>query len=253
MNLTAFPLSANSNPQVDEIWIPFGTVDFQPHQSSFAQAFESMGQDVDLTIGSLNFRVGSLGSIHLSDPTKLDPSASEPEIVAMSESSEGSSSEVNSPISLAEEEERKIAEGDETMENFDLEVQLKDLMIHHDNISDQSTDTWKTGLELSEDDNSIFSSYNDKLNNQCQILAIIEDNSEELDDNNNPVLNPANINRGANHLAEGETANSLATRVKVRLSEDEWRTINTAVEHGTTIPANSSQNMLLGYHYALRQ
>jgi hypothetical protein len=154
---------------------------------------------------------------------------------------------------LEEKEERKIAEGDETMENFDLEVQLEDLMIYHDDISDQSTDSWKIGLELSKDDNSIFSSYNGKLNNRCQILAITEDNSEELDDNNNPVLNPANINRGANHLAEGETADSLATRVKIRLSEDEWRTINTAMEHGTPIPANSSQNMLLGYHYALRQ
>jgi hypothetical protein len=100
---------------------------------------------------------------------------------------------------MAEVEERKIAEGDETMENFDLEAQLEDLMIHHDDISDQSMDTWKTGLELSEDDNSIFSSYNGKLNNRCQILAIIEDNSKELNDNNNPVLNPANINRGANH------------------------------------------------------
>jgi hypothetical protein len=67
------------------------------------------------------------------------------------------------------------------------------------------------------------------------------------------VLNPANINRGANHLAEGETADSLATREKVRLSVDEWRTIKTAVEHGTPIPTYSSKNMLLGYHYALRQ
>jgi hypothetical protein len=67
------------------------------------------------------------------------------------------------------------------------------------------------------------------------------------------VLNPANINRGANHLAEGETADSLATRVKVRLSADEWREIKIALEHGTPIPTNSSQNMLLGYHYALRQ
>jgi hypothetical protein len=100
-----------------------------------------MGQDMDLTIGSLNFRIGSLGSIRLSDPTKRDPSASGPEIVAMSESSEGSSSEVNSPISLAEAEERKIAKGDKTMKNFDLEVQLEDLMIYHDDISDQSTDT----------------------------------------------------------------------------------------------------------------
>jgi hypothetical protein len=139
------------------------------------------------------------------------------------------------------------------MENSDLEVQLEDLTIYHDDTSDQSTDTWKTGLELSEDDNSIFSSHNSKLDNRHQILAITGDNSEELNDNNNPVLNPANINRGANHLAEGETADSLATRVKVRLSEDEWRTINTAVEHGTPIPTNSSQNMLLGYHYALRQ
>jgi hypothetical protein len=171
----------------------------------------------------------------------------------MSESSEGSSSEVNSPISLAEIEEGKITGGDETMENFDLEVQLKDLMICHDDTSDKSTDTWKTGLELSEDDSSIFSSSNSKLDNRYQVLAITGDNSEELNENNNPVLNPANINRGANHLAEGETADSLITREKVRLSVDEWRTIKTAMEHGTPIPTNSSKNMLLGYHYALRQ
>jgi hypothetical protein len=125
MNSMAFSISANNNSEVDEIQIPFGTVDSQPHHSSFTQVFESMDQDMDLTIRSLNFRVGSLGLIRLLDPMKTDPSASEPEIVAMSESSEGSSSEVNSPVSLAEAKEGKIAGGDETMENFDLEVQLK--------------------------------------------------------------------------------------------------------------------------------
>jgi hypothetical protein len=90
-----------------------------------------MDQDMDLTIGSLNFRVGSLGSIRLSDPAKPGPSGNEPKTVAMSESSEGSSSKVNSPVSLAEIEEGKIAGGDKTMENFDLEVQLEDLMICH--------------------------------------------------------------------------------------------------------------------------
>jgi hypothetical protein len=102
---------------------------------------------MDLTIGSLNFHVRSLGSIRLSDPAKPGPSASEPKTVEMSESSKGSSSEVNSPVSLAETEERKIAEErktDEIMENFNLEVQLEDLMICHDDTSDQSTDTWKT-------------------------------------------------------------------------------------------------------------
>jgi hypothetical protein len=101
--------------------------------------------------------------IRLSDPVKPGPSASEPKTVAMSESSEGSSSEVNSPVSLAEVQEGKFAGGDKTMENFDLEVQLEDLMICHDDTSDKSTDTWKTRLELSEDNNSIFSSSNSKL------------------------------------------------------------------------------------------
>jgi hypothetical protein len=174
-----------------------------------------MEQDMDLTIRSLNFRVGTLGSIRLLDPVKTGPSASEPETIAMLESSEGSSCEVNSPVSLAEAKEGKITGGNEIMENFDLEVQLEDLTIYHDDNSDQSTDSWKTGLELSEDNNSIFSSHNNKLDNRYQILAITGDNSEEFDDNNNPVLNPANINRGANHLAEGETADSLAIRVKV--------------------------------------
>jgi hypothetical protein len=100
MNLMAFSPFANSNPEVDEIQIPFGTVDFQPHQSNFTQVFESMDQDMDLTIGSLNFCVGSLGSIRLSDPAKPGPSASESKTMAMSESSEGSSSEVNSPVSF---------------------------------------------------------------------------------------------------------------------------------------------------------
>jgi hypothetical protein len=88
-------------------------------------------------------------------------------------------------------------------------------MICHDDTLDKSTDTWKTGLELHEDDSSIFSSFNSKLDNQYQVLAIIGDNSEELDENNNPVLNPTNVNKRANYLTEGETADSLATREKV--------------------------------------
>jgi hypothetical protein len=108
MNSMAFSLLANSNSEVDENQISFGTVDFQPHQSNLTPIFESMDQDMDLTIGSLNFHVRSLGSIHLSDSVKLGPSASESKIVAVSESSVGSSSEVNSPVSFAATE---IVEG----------------------------------------------------------------------------------------------------------------------------------------------
>jgi hypothetical protein len=101
------------------------------------------------------------------------------------------------------------------MENFDLEVQLKDLIICHDNTSDKSIDTWKIGLELSEDDDSTFSSFNSKIGKQCQVLIITGENSEELNKNKNPVLNPANIDRGANHLAERQTAESLTSREKI--------------------------------------
>jgi hypothetical protein len=80
-------------------------------------------------------------------------------------------------------------------------------------------------------DSSIFSSFNSKLDNRYQVLTIIGDNSEELDKNNNPVLNPANVNREANYLAEGETIDSLATSEKIQLSVDEWRIIKTAIEH----------------------
>jgi hypothetical protein len=209
INSTAFLLLANSSTELDE------------------------NQEMELTIGSLSILIGPSGSSRLSDPTKQDPSASKPKTVAMIEYSEGSSSEVNSLVSLEEVQKGKIAEDNEAMENFDAGVQLEDLMICLDDISNKSTDTWKTGLELSEDGDSIFSSFNSNIDKQCQVLAIVGDNSEEFDENNNPVLNPANIDRGANHLAKGQTAESLTTREKIRLSVDEWRIIRESLEHGT--------------------
>jgi hypothetical protein len=229
MNSTAFSLLANSSTEVDE------------------------NQEMELTIGSLSILIGPSGLSRLSDPTEQDPSASEPKTIAMMEYSEGSSSEVNSPVSLEEVQKGKIVEDNEEKGNFDAGVQLEDLMICLEDIADKSIDTWKTGLELSEDSNSIFSSFKGNIGKQCQVLAIIGDNSEEFDENDNPVLNPANIDRGANHLAEGQTPESVTTREKIRLSVDEWRIIREAVEHGTPIPSSSSKDLLLGYHYALRQ
>jgi hypothetical protein len=98
MNLMVFSLLANSSSEVDE------------------------NQKMELTIGSLSFCVGLLGSIHLSDPTKLDPSASKIKTITMSGSSVGSSSEVNSPVSFATTEDtgEKIEELDETTEKLDV-------------------------------------------------------------------------------------------------------------------------------------
>jgi hypothetical protein len=115
---------------------------------------------MELMIGSLNFRVGFLGSICLSDPSKSDPSVGKTATMAISESSVGSSSKVNSTVSftMMENMEDKIKELNETVENLDLGEQSGDFKICCGSISDKSTDTWKTGLELHEDDQTTFSS-----------------------------------------------------------------------------------------------
>jgi hypothetical protein len=186
-----FSLLANGNSEVDE------------------------SQEVELTIGSLSILIGPSGSSRLSDPTKQDPSAKEHEATAIMEYSDSSSSEVNSPVSVEEAQKRKIAEDNKEKSNFNAEIQLDDLTTCLDDISDNSTDTWKTGLELSEDGDSIFSSFNSNIGKQYQVLAIVGDNSKEFDENNNPVINPANIDRGANHLAEGQIVESLTAREKI--------------------------------------
>jgi hypothetical protein len=101
---------------------------------------------MDLMIESLNFRVGSLGTIRLSDPTKLGPSAKKTASGAMSESSFGSSSEVNSPVSFMPTENigDEIEELDKIMDNLDLGEPSGDFMICLNITSDKSTDTWKT-------------------------------------------------------------------------------------------------------------
>jgi hypothetical protein len=76
MNSTAFSLLANSSSEVDG------------------------SQEVELTIGSMSILIGPSGSSRLSESMKSNPSASKPETEETLESSEGSSSEVNSPVSL---------------------------------------------------------------------------------------------------------------------------------------------------------
>jgi hypothetical protein len=100
MNSTAFSLLANSNPEVDK------------------------SQQMELTIESLSFYVGPSSSTRLLDPTKLGPSASKAERITISGSSVGSSSEVNSSVSLTatEDMQEKLEEFDETREKPEVEA-----------------------------------------------------------------------------------------------------------------------------------
>jgi hypothetical protein len=134
MNSMTFLFPANNNSKVNGNKISFGTIDFQPHPPTLTLIFASLDQEMDLMIGSLNFHVGSLGLIHPSDPTRSDPSIGKTTTMAISESSVGSSSEVNSPVSFTTMEniEDKIKELDITMENLDcrlLDKQRENLAI----------------------------------------------------------------------------------------------------------------------------
>jgi hypothetical protein len=123
MNLTAFSLLSKSNLKSDRNLITFRAVDFQPHPATLAPVFSGLNEEMDLTIGSLNFRVGSLGLVCLSDPVKTGPPARKTASATNSGTFIGSSSELNSPVSFEPmiNKESTVKEHDEIMENLDLD------------------------------------------------------------------------------------------------------------------------------------
>jgi hypothetical protein len=99
MNSTAFSPLASNNLEVDE------------------------NQEMELTFRSLSFYIRPLGSTRLLDPTKSGPSTSKTKRITASRSSVGSSSEVNSPVSLTatKDMKEKLEEFDETRGKPDME------------------------------------------------------------------------------------------------------------------------------------
>jgi hypothetical protein len=128
MNLTAFSLFSKINSKIDGNQTTFGAIDFQPHPPTLASIFASLDQEIDLMIGSFNFRIRSLSSVRLLDSIKSDLSAGKTTIVATPETSVGSSSEVNSHVSIKSTKGSTVEELDEIMENLDLE-ELSDFIM----------------------------------------------------------------------------------------------------------------------------
>jgi hypothetical protein len=148
---------------------------------------------MDLMIGSLNFHVGSLGTSRLLDPTKLGPSAGKNASAVISESSVGSSSEVNSPTSfkLMESIEDRIEELDEIMENLDLgessgtsdEGSIRNLNSY--TIMDFTT----RSSGISDSDEDTRRSEGRYTNNIHQMCVIITKAAEDNDGRNDMVAN----------------------------------------------------------------
>jgi hypothetical protein len=231
MNLTTFLLSANSNSKVDGNKISFGTIDFQPYPPNLTPVFASLDQEMDLTIGSLNFHVNSLGSILLSDPMKSGPSAGKTVTAATLESSVGSSSEVNSPVSFTTiGKEDTIKELDEIMRNLNL---------------GKASDHSDCSQNFSRNTAADFTTRNGGVSNQVhQVCVIITKAAEEEDGTDNTAINTQGGNPKNNQRKEKE---------RVYVSTGEWRIIMSAINHDTRIPANSRREVLMGYQYALHQ
>jgi hypothetical protein len=177
----AFSLLANSNPIVDE------------------------SQEMELTIGSLNFYVGPSGSTCLSDPTKSGPSTSKTKTIAKSGSSVGSSSEVNLPVSPAATEnlQKKLEEFDETRGEPDVEVTV-------DKPHDSSRD---------------FPSGSSGVSRSIHQLCIIITNAAE--ENNHADNEEVDM--------QVDKLRSNGKKEKVHISVGEWRMIISAINHRTDV------------------
>jgi hypothetical protein len=196
MNSTAFSLLANSSAGIDG------------------------NQEMELTIGSLSILIGPSGSTRLSDPTKPDPSVSEPKTIAMMESSEGSSSEVNSSVSLGE---AQIAEGDKIQAKIDTEV--------------KAFKTYNSARDFATGSSGVSK----KVHQLCVIIT-------EAEEENNHEGNEG-VDRHVDKIRE----HNKKEKEKIHVSAGEWRIIISAINHGTEVPEGSRREVLMGYQYALHQ
>jgi hypothetical protein len=152
------------------------------------------------------------------DPTKSDPSARKPETVSMMESSEGSSSEVNSLVSIGE---TQIAGGNEI--KFDME--------------EKALKARSSIKDLAAGGSGVSKSVH-------QLCAIITEAEEENDHEGNKE-----VDRKVDKTKEP----NRKEKEKIHISTGEWRIIMSAVNHGTEIPEGSRREVLMGYQYALHQ
>jgi hypothetical protein len=196
----AFLLLANSSPEVNE------------------------NQEMELTIGSLSFYVGPSGSTHLSDPAKSGPSTSKSKTITVFGSSVGSSSEVNSLVSLAATKNmQKKLEFNETRGKPDMEATVIE---PHDSPRDFATRSSGVSRSIH------------------QLCVIITEAAEENNHEGNKEVD-MQVNKPRN--------NSKKEKEKIHVSTGECRIIMSAINHGTEVPADSRREVLMGYQYALHQ
>jgi hypothetical protein len=137
----------------------------------------------------------------------------------------GSSSEVNSPVSLTATEDMKdkLEEFDKTRGKPGME---KAVAKTHDSSRDFTIES--NGVSRS-------------VHQLCVMItkAAEEDNHEG--------------NKEVDLQVDKLRSNSKKEKEKIHVSTGEWRIIMSAINHGTEVPADSRREVLMGYQYALHQ
>jgi hypothetical protein len=144
------------------------------------------------------------------------------ERIIASGSSVGSSSEANSPVSLAATKnlQEKFEEPDETGQKTIVEAAVDKLR----DIASRSSGVSRSIHQL------------------CVIIT------EAAEEENNHAGNKE-VDMQVNKIR----SNGKKEKEKVHVSAEEWRMIMTAINHGTDVPADSRREVLMGYQYALHQ
>jgi hypothetical protein len=137
----------------------------------------------------------------------------------------GSSSEVNSPVSLTatEDMQKRLEEFDEIRGKPDMEATV---VKPHDSPRDFTTGS--SGISRS----------------VHQLYVIITEAAEE---------NNYEGNKEVDMQVDKPRTNSKKEKEKILVSTREWRIIMSVINHGTEVPADSRREVLMGYQYALHQ
>jgi hypothetical protein len=128
----------------------------------------------------------------------------------MMESSEGSSSEINSPVSA---EEAQIVEGDKIQGKFDTEVEA---FKTHNNTRD-------------------FAAGSSGISKRVHQLCVIITEAEE--ENNHEG------NEGVNRQVDKVREHNKKEKEKIHVSAGGWRIIMSAINHGTEVPEGSRREV----------
>jgi hypothetical protein len=153
---------------------------------------------------------------------KSGPSTSKTKIIAKSGASVGSSSEANSPVSLAATEnlQEKFEEPDETGRKFIVEA----------------------SMDKPRDFASGSSSVSKSVHQLCVIIT------KAAEEENNHIGN-----KEVDMQVDKLRSNGKKEKEKVHVSAKEWRMIMSAINHRTDVPADSRREVLMEYQYALHQ